>query len=66
MEQEEEIEYEDTNDIVCPYCGSEQEVDEEDYVTEDQVEIKIECRKCGEPFLVIPEVHVMFTSIPYS
>ena len=57
-----EINYENTNELVCPYCGY-IESDSWSYLTKDLSAIY--CKNCSKPFSAEREVTTTYTSTPY-
>ena len=51
----EDIEHEDTDEIICPYCGYEHQ-DSCDLNMENGETDVIECKNCGQDFSVICDI----------
>lgn len=61
MNNENEIDSEYTEEIVCPYCGYEFSDSFECNVNEDEESI-IECGECGKEFYVIKNISISYSS----
>lgn len=59
-----DIDHEDTEEMVCPYCGASWQIEREyydDYIGNDVI---VECGECGMRFTASAEVTVTFSTQP--
>lgn len=61
MNDEDEIDSEYTDEIVCPYCGYEFSDSFECNISEDEENI-IECEECGKEFYAIKNISISYSS----
>ena len=62
MDEKEEIDYEMTDEVVCPYCGYTFD-DSSEFINEGEDSFEVECDECNRSFGVSVYRSVTFTSI---
>jgi len=62
MDEKEEIDYEMTDEVVCPYCGYTFD-DSSEFINEGEDSFEVECDECQRRFDVRVRIGITYTSI---